>query len=110
MSEQSFDPAFDDTRASGRGAPPRSVSRVVEPVVEAHVESGAGLDDPVGRSRLGITLSREQREWVDKEARRRGLSKGGGCARADLARVRGSREVAWSWVGRGDGRWVRWSG
>ena len=74
MSEHSYDPAFDDTRASGRRAPPRSVSRVVEPVVETHVETGSGSDEP-GRTRLGVTLSREQREWVDKESRRRGVPK-----------------------------------
>ena len=74
MSEHSYDPAFDDTRDSGRRAPPRSVSRVVEPVVETHVETGSGADDP-GRTRLGVTLSREQREWVEKESRRRGVPK-----------------------------------
>ena len=74
MSEHSYDPAFDDTRGSGRRAPARSVSRVVEPVVETHVEPGPGADDP-GRTRLGVTLSREQREWVDKESRRRGVPK-----------------------------------
>ena len=36
---------------------------------------GSGSDDPASRSRLGVTLSREQREWVEKESRRRGLPK-----------------------------------
>ena len=60
MSEHSYDPAFDDTRDSGRRAPPGSVPRVVEPVVETHVEPGSAGDDP-GRTRLGVTLSRDQR-------------------------------------------------
>ena len=46
MSEHSFDPAFDDTPALGRGVQRRSVSRAVEPVVEAHVEPSSGPDDP----------------------------------------------------------------
>ena len=74
MSEHSYDPAFDDTRDSGRRAPPGSVPRVVEPVVETHVEPGSAGDDP-GRTRLGVTLSRDQREWVEKESRRRGVPK-----------------------------------